>query len=328
MRIGRLRITRFKSIRDLDLTCRKVNVFIGPPDTGKTNILDALNFLSRMGWGWPIDSSLRLAQEPGFEALFFRQFFDKPIEIVTDDTAVRIGLKGSDRRIHVDLLGDQRVVQSWDLAWGESLSAPQLQDIRLYSFNGAEQWQYNTGVPLGDSAIATPHGGNLMYIARHNQEVYDFLKELVSGLDWKLRFDQVAKRFRLSEVRQDDIIDYNLELLSDSIKRFFFFGAILLTSKNAVLVFDEPDVQAFPPYPKELGRMIAEDETNQFFVSTHNPYILAELAEKTPRDDLGLFVCRRDPDHGTGARMLEADEVEQVIDWGASTFFNLSKFDR
>ena len=48
MRVGQLHISRFKSIRSLDLACRKVNVFIGPPDTGKTNILDALTFLSRV----------------------------------------------------------------------------------------------------------------------------------------------------------------------------------------------------------------------------------------------------------------------------------------
>lgn len=328
MRIGHLQISRFKSIRDLSLVCQKVNVFIGPPDTGKTNILEALNFLSRVGWGWPIDSSLRLAPEPGFDALFFQQFFNRPIDIVVDQLTTRISLVGSVRAIRIDLLSGGSNQGAWEVPWGgKGAAVPGLQDIRMYYFRGAEDWHYESGYLLGDKVVTTPHGWNLMYIARHNEIVYDFLKQLVSGLDWKLRFDQASKRFRLSEIRQDDIIDYNLELLSDSIKRFFFFGAILLTSESAVLVFDEPDVQAFPPYPKELGRMMAEDETNQFFLTTHNPYLLAELAEKTPKQDLAIFVCRRDPVRGTEAHRLNESEVQQVIDWGASTFFNLDKFD-
>jgi len=48
--IKKLTIKRFKSIRDLSISCKRVNLFIGEPDTGKTNILEALNFLSRLGW--------------------------------------------------------------------------------------------------------------------------------------------------------------------------------------------------------------------------------------------------------------------------------------
>ena len=77
--IRKLEIARFKSIREVSLNCRRVNVFVGPPDTGKTNILEALYMLSRFGWSLPIDSSLRLRQELGFDALFYRQFFDEPI---------------------------------------------------------------------------------------------------------------------------------------------------------------------------------------------------------------------------------------------------------
>src|SRR5439155_5500139 len=79
--ITQLSIDRFKSMRSLSIPCRKVNVFIGAPDTGKTNILEALYFLSRLGWGWPLDTSLRLRAELGFDPLFYRQFFDQPFQI-------------------------------------------------------------------------------------------------------------------------------------------------------------------------------------------------------------------------------------------------------
>src|SRR5439155_21523853 len=80
--IKTLSIERFKSIKSLSIPCKKVNVFIGAPDTGKTNILEALYFLSRLGWSQPLDTSLRLSQHLGFDPLFYRQFFDQPFQVV------------------------------------------------------------------------------------------------------------------------------------------------------------------------------------------------------------------------------------------------------
>lgn len=40
--IERLSVTNFKSVRLMEIPCRRVNVFIGEPNTGKTNILEAL----------------------------------------------------------------------------------------------------------------------------------------------------------------------------------------------------------------------------------------------------------------------------------------------
>ncbi len=50
-------------------------------DTGKTNILEALGFLSGLGWAWSLGTSLRLRPELGFDPLFYRQCFDQPFQI-------------------------------------------------------------------------------------------------------------------------------------------------------------------------------------------------------------------------------------------------------
>ena len=41
--IKKLRIQNFKSIKDLELDCSRINVFIGKPNVGKSNILEALS---------------------------------------------------------------------------------------------------------------------------------------------------------------------------------------------------------------------------------------------------------------------------------------------
>jgi hypothetical protein len=333
--IKQLTIERFKSIKVLSLSCRKVNVFIGAPDTGKTNILESLYFLSRLGWNWPLDSSLRIRQELGFDPLFYRQFFDEPFRISTELTpppdshgprteTVSAAIQGGpERRLQIDLGPSYSAVF---VGFGQAAHFPALEWLRFYSYTTAEHWQYRTDLWQGASVITPPHGYNLLYIARHNNRIYDYLKETVAGLNWKLKFDPLSKTFRLSEVRKDEIVDYNLDLLSDSLKRQFFYGAIIQASANATLVFDEPDVFAFPPYPKALGEMIGSDESNQFFLTTHNPYFLTGVVEKTRAEDLAIFVCFRDREGSTQAKLLLPDELPKVVDLGASVFFNLSEF--
>ena len=44
-----LEIKNFKSVEHLELSCRRVNVLIGEPNTGKSNILEALGLISYAG---------------------------------------------------------------------------------------------------------------------------------------------------------------------------------------------------------------------------------------------------------------------------------------
>ena len=332
--IASVAIQRFKSIRSLTLACRKINVFIGPPDTGKTNILESLFLVSCLGWHHPIGPALRLNPQIGFDPLFYRQFFDAPIEIalalgprhegIGDTLTITAGIAGGgDRR---RLVLSVPPLDPAEVGFGGGVHVPLLNWVRYYLYASSDRWEYRSDLQLGDKVVTPAEGSNLLYVARHNWRVYEFLKDLVAPLNWRVRFDQGQKTFRLSEVRADEILDYNLDLLSDSLKRLLFYGAILLTSENAALVLDEPDVLAFPPYPKTLGEMIAVDETNQFFLTTHNPYFLAGIVEKAPRDTLAVFVCHRDGEGATGAKLLSDEEVRRVIEQGASVFFNLDDF--
>ncbi len=331
-----LAVRRFKSIQSLELPCRKVNVFIGPPDTGKTNILEALALLSRLGWGLPLGESLRLDKALGFGALFHRQLFDRPFEIEFATLAGSASRLSASVVAPATLPGIEAAVRGvqaleFDTPWarvqvdfGARRTLPELRAMRAYAYSSSRHWGYTPG---RDGVWVLPsQGRNLMYVARHHQRVYDFLKDLIAGAGWRLHFDLGAKTVRMADLRGDEIVDYNLDLLSDSLKRFFFYAAVLLTSENATLVFDEPDVFAFPPYPKTLGEMIGQDETNQFFVTTHNPYFLAGVLAKTKLDDLALFVCHRDDNGDTAARLLDAEQVAEAIEQDADVFFNLDAF--
>ena len=44
--ISTLEIRNFKSIKQLKLDCKRINILIGEPNTGKSNILEALGIFS------------------------------------------------------------------------------------------------------------------------------------------------------------------------------------------------------------------------------------------------------------------------------------------
>ena len=50
--IKTLEIENFKSIKKLNISCKKLNIFIGEPNTGKSNILESIGILS-FGHYWP-----------------------------------------------------------------------------------------------------------------------------------------------------------------------------------------------------------------------------------------------------------------------------------
>ena len=66
-----LRIQNYKSIKDLHLECGKINVFIGPPNSGKSNILEALEIPS-LSYLMPTDKN-EFGPETGF--LDCKKFF-------------------------------------------------------------------------------------------------------------------------------------------------------------------------------------------------------------------------------------------------------------
>jgi AAA15 family ATPase/GTPase len=97
----------------------------------------------------------------------------------------------------------------------------------------------------------------------------------------------------------------------------------MASNKDSVLVFEEPESHVFPYYTKYLGERIALEETNQFFIATHNPYLLSPIVEKGRKEDVQVFITYLQ-DYQTKVKPLTADEVTDLME--ADPFFNLDRF--
>ncbi|MCI0797006.1 MAG: hypothetical protein J4N99_09330, partial [Chloroflexi bacterium] len=77
-------------------------------------------------------------------------------------------------------------------------------------------------------------------------------------------------------------------------------------------------------YTKYLAEMIALDENNnQYFISTHNPYFLMPLMEKAPADELAIFITYYE-DYQTKVKPLSRSEMERITE--IDVFSNIPAF--
>lgn len=85
--IKKLSIKNFKSIKDLEIDCSRINIFIGEPNTGKSNILEALGTASWCGYGGKLKNYVRFH---GIQNLFYDDLLDHPVKIKIDKINLNI----------------------------------------------------------------------------------------------------------------------------------------------------------------------------------------------------------------------------------------------
>ena len=104
----------------------------------------------------------------------------------------------------------------------------------------------------------------------------------------------------------------------------FYFAAID-SNKNSVLILEEPEVHSFPPYTKELAERIVNSTDNQFFITTHSPYLLQHLISNLDNSELNVFITYFE-DYHTQIKQLSSEELSKASEFGVDLFYNLNQF--
>jgi hypothetical protein len=127
-----------------------------------------------------------------------------------------------------------------------------------------------------------------------------------------------------SKMVDDEIYSYPFSSISETLQRIIFYNIAIKSNVNSVLLFDEPESNTFPFYTKFLGEQIASDNSNQYFITTHNPYLLLSLIEKTPTKQLNVGLVKMN-DFKTEVTILNEDQLSQVLDLNSDIFFNFDQ---
>ena len=346
-----LEIKNFKSVEHIALNCRRVNVLIGEPNTGKSNILEALGLISYAGYfAGPADlqSFVRCDE---VDNLFFDGDLSRTVEITLgrEELLDEQFLQQSCDRLQLwfsngEFRGSiENRVQTRDQNSEETASNRQ-QD---YSISGDYQSLHVRRVdcPLGhaDSCkfyrfasksvfpekastfLLPPSGENLLSLLLQNRELRAVVSAPFLSRGLRLGLRPQENKIEVLKDFDDVVISHPFHLASDTFQRLVFYMAALRTNSDSVLVFEEPEAHAFPYYTKYLAESIALDERgNQYFVSTHNPYFLLPVLEKTLVDDIAIFITYYD-DYQTKIKQMSSEDLAR-ISGDIDVFSNIEMF--
>jgi AAA15 family ATPase/GTPase len=313
--IQTLSIRNFKSVRSLDLDCRRVNVFIGEPNAGKTNILEGLGMFCA-----EVRSNLRKVVRSDLAAnLFWDQNPENHIRLIIDKVGVSMHRQGSSYVAQTVAGKDVGFTTIWngELAEGRAHSKSL---SRYYLFRDIEsQWS------SADGGLLPPFGENIASLLYSDKTARQSAGKFFAGSGLKLTVDFTSQKLTLVKEEDDVLVAFPYSTASETLRRMIFYSLALETNRDQVLVFDEPEAHSFPPYTKTLAERIAlDDRGNQFFLTTHSPYMLDSLLSKTPASELNVVMCRME-NFETKAYALNQEQIDQIKEWSMDAFFN---FDR
>jgi hypothetical protein len=336
--IKNLHIKNFKSVRDLSLECDRINIFIGKPNAGKSNILEAISLLgAEYSKGKFMEGFIRYKS---IVQLFYNFNYNNRIDIIADTNVARlISSSKQGGSFNFNILNNQtpvtRSLQQKSLI--RALPIPQVNqqfnldgyfDKRLTSHNPSPIKKYMFNM-LGDYQekdlfLHPPHGENFYLIVRSNPKIKEEIQRFLKPNGLELLLDEESQRIVIVKKEDDSLISFPLHLVPDTFQRYIFHLAAIMSNRRSVLLFEEPESHSYPPYIYQLAQYILDDEgKNQFFITTHSPYFLTPLMQEGK--DVAVFATWFE-DYQTHARRLSGDEISEMLNYGVDIFLNLDHF--
>lgn len=113
-------------------------------------------------------------------------------------------------------------------------------------------------------------------------------------------------------------------LLPTHCNELFFFKTAIASNSHSVILFEEPEAHSFPPYIVHITQEMIHSPTNQFFISTHSPYIVNDFLEHG-RQELSIFLA--DFQKGeTLIKKLSQQALDEIYEYGVDLFMNNERY--
>jgi AAA15 family ATPase/GTPase len=325
--IKKLSIKNFKSIKDLELDCKKINLFIGEPNTGKSNILEALGLLSWSGWmHCGINEFIRLKS---LHNLFNDDLLDYPIQVQIDNICI----------FQLAVNRDQFETNVKYITWKDSSQLKKeyghyldkigqrmggSSEIEMTRFIKFYRYKSQNEFPRSEASfLFPPHGTNMYAVVSGNQKLRELMGTFFKPYNLNLQFRTAEKTFEVQKQKGNLVFSYPYIAISETLQRIIFYMIAIESNTDSTLIFEEPEAHAFPYYTRHLGEKIAFDKTNQYFIATHNPYLLLAILEKAHKDSVNVFITYYG-DYQTKVKCLSSKEISKLMKY--DPFANLDSF--
>lgn len=306
----------------MTIDCRRFNVFIGYPNTGKSNILEAIAALAT---GPDMDFLPGMRFED-YSNIFREHDISKRVVIETDSHRFTLDFKGDE--FHGDYRDMRRngkricgFKMSGSGRGGSSNSAKETGPYKFYRFEPLKEY---TSKCVG--ALLPPCGKNLLTVIQTNTELKTLASSYFEPYGMQLLLRPHERKIEAIWDAGGAIVSTPFSMLSATLRRMIFYAAAILSNSGAVIALEEPESHSFPLHTQSLAEMIALcDRGNQYFLSTHNPYFLLSLLEKAPKQDIAIHIVRYN-ENMTTIQTLKEDQIQSIVDLDHDVFLNLEHF--
>lgn len=314
--IENLSIKNFKSIKSLSTDCKRINLFIGEPNAGKSNILEALGVMSWCRYAGHLKDYVRFRS---ITNLFYDDLLDEPVSIGAGKS--KLNIKFESDNFNFEYGDKKRTICTMDYSGNIKVTMsplPEAESIKFYRFLKRDQFP-----DTSSSFLMPPHGSNLFTVVMGNKKLRETMTRFFKNLGFNLVFKPQERTFEIQKQTGDMVFSYPYILTSDTFQTIIFHVIAMESNNDSTIVFEEPEAHAFPYYTKYLGEKIALDESNQYFIATHNPYLLLSIIEKARKDSINVFITYF-RDYQTKVKCLTGDQMSELMEY--DPFFNLNSF--
>ena len=312
-KINSIEINNFKSIKHLKINgCNTINVFIGQPNAGKSNILEALGLFGYLANSGDLKDYVRY--EFDYE-LFFKG-------ITLDHISINLDEKLELNIIEKDRYNSEKFIKlgNTNLKYRESFLNGNgfYHDIKKYVFDNKKVQK------RGDPVLETPFGENIGQIISMNNALRESVSKYLNSKGLKM----VIKSGTFELVLQKDLEDGTVfelpySMIADTLQRLIFYKAAIMSNKNSVLLFEEPEAHCFEPYILEFTNSVKYDKNdNQFFIVTHSDFIIQEfLRDEESKENTNIYLVNN-VNGETKVKLLDKKKNDDVYEYGMNAFFN------
>jgi AAA15 family ATPase/GTPase len=337
--ISHLQINNYKSIKKLDLECSRINILIGEPNVGKSNILEALD-LHFLSWMLAQNEG-RINQ--GFQPIDVKNYFR--VNEVTDlfhlgDLSQSIFLNGFNFLDYTLQMKDEGGEKYFEISTAKGSLFEINNDFTPRNGIGffsspVTPYRYKEDIESHDSSnylnqLMPPFGNNIGSVILHNPSIQEFMEVLAtnSNTPFEFNIDKKSKEITVQlRVNKGLVFKIPYSSLADTFRRILFYISAIRADNGYVITLEEPEAHSFPPYISYLADEIINKDNRQFFIATHSPYLLNKLIEKTPESELAVFVCGYDKVNlQTTAKKLSQTDLSELLDYGVDIFFNINRY--
>jgi hypothetical protein len=172
------------------------------------------------------------------------------------------------------------------------------------------------------SYLMPPSGANMFSVVMGHKKLKEIMAAFFKGYGFQVVFKPQEQTFEMQKHVGDIIISFPMTLVSDTLRRAIFFIIAIESNNGSTLIFEEPEAHTFPYYTKYIGEKVATDESNQYFIATHNPYFLEAVLEKAKKNDVSVFVTYV-RDYQTKVKPLSDEQISEIM--SQDPFLSLNK---